>query len=120
MGRSMHISLIWLFSFTLSISLNFLLPHSRLLLNLLFLLSSDIYIPRICDKPIWQLNLHPLHFQSSPCLGQCATTVHSYHHHLFIFKKRGDLPLQFSTLLSPPCSLAPTLRDLVRVFFLLY
>ncbi|PYH74810.1 uncharacterized protein BO88DRAFT_23340 [Aspergillus vadensis CBS 113365] len=52
-----------------------ILPPSRLLLNLLFLLlSSDIYILRICDKPIWQLNLHPLHFQSSPCLGQCATT----------------------------------------------
>ncbi|PYH33416.1 uncharacterized protein BO87DRAFT_68266 [Aspergillus neoniger CBS 115656] len=34
--------------------------------------SSDIYIPRICDKPIWQLNLHPLHYQSSPCLGHSA------------------------------------------------
>ena len=67
----MHISLIWLFSFTLSFSLYFL-PHSRLLLNLLFLLSSDIYIPRICDKPIWQLNLHPLYYQSSPCLGHSA------------------------------------------------
>lgn len=46
---------------------------------------------------------------------QRAPTVHSYHRHLFISKKRGELPLQFSTLVSPPCSLATTLRDLVCV-----
>lgn len=82
----MHISLIWLFSFTLSFSLNFL-PHSRLLLNLLFLLSFDIYIPRICDKPIWQLKLHPLHYQSSPCLGHSALQQYILNIVIYSFSK---------------------------------
>ncbi|OJJ75964.1 hypothetical protein ASPBRDRAFT_388076 [Aspergillus brasiliensis CBS 101740] len=65
-------------------------PQSTLLSYSLF---RYIYIPHICDKPIWQLNLHPTSlyppFAAIICLGHSAV---QYILIISFIQKQGDLP----------------------------
>lgn len=87
-------------------------PLLRPLLNLLFLiLSSDIYIPRICDKPTSQLNLHPLYYICRDVwdTARYSTFLSSFNHHQKARGLTSSIPLPSSL-----CSFT-TIRDLVSM-----